>query len=57
MFRSSIIIREIALNLAKSYICVKTFGVFTSLLLCSCVAASHGMTCVLYAVQNATAVA
>ena len=33
MFRSSTIIRELALNLAKSYIYVKTFGEITSLCL------------------------
>jgi hypothetical protein len=34
---------------------VKTFGEITSLLVCGCVAACHGMACVLYSVQNATA--
>ena len=31
MFRSSTVIRELALNLAKVYIYVKTFGEITSL--------------------------
>ena len=57
MFRSSIIIiRDLVLNLAKI--------IFTSMLkhsvelsrylLCGCVAACHGMACVLHALQNAT---
>ena len=31
MFRSSTIIRELALNLVKLYFCIKTFGEVTSL--------------------------
>ena len=54
MFRSSTIIKELALNLAK-VICMLKYSVkLHHYLLCGCVAAFHGMACVLYAVQNAT---
>ena len=57
MFRSSTIIRELALNLAKFIFILKHSVKFRRYLLCGCVAACHGMARVLHAVQNATAVA
>ena len=54
MFRSSTIIRELASNLAKVIFMLKYSVKLHSYLLCGCVAACHGMACVLYAVQNAT---
>jgi uncharacterized membrane protein YjjB (DUF3815 family) len=54
MFRSSTIIRELALNLAKVMFTLKHSVKLRRYLLCGCVAACHGMVCVLYAVQNAT---
>jgi hypothetical protein len=54
MFRSSTIIRELALNLAKVIFMLKHSVKLRSYLLCGCVAACPGMACVLYAVQNAT---
>jgi len=53
MFRSLTIIRELALNLAKVIFTLKHSVKLRHYLLCSCVAACHGMVCVLYAVQNA----
>ena len=52
MFRSSTIIREFALNLAKIIFMLKYSVKLRSYLLCGCVAACHGMACVLYAVQK-----
>jgi len=49
MFQFSTIIRELALNLAKVIFMLKH-----SVKLCGCVAACHGMACLLHAVQNAT---
>ena len=54
MFRSSTIIRELAMNLAKIIFMLKHSVELRHYLLCGCVAASHGMVCVLRAVQNAT---
>ena len=54
MFRSSTIIRELALNLAKVIFMLKHSVKLRRYLLWACVAACHGMVCVLYAVQNAT---
>ena len=53
MFRSSTIIRELALNLIKVIFMLKHSVELRRYLLCGCVAARHGMACVLYAVQNA----
>ena len=53
MFRSSTIIRELALNLAKAIFMLKHLVKLRRYLLCGCVAACHGMACVLHAVQNA----
>ena len=53
MFRSSTIIRELALNLSKVIFTLKHSVKLLRRLLCSCVAACHGMACVFYAVQNA----
>ena len=52
MFRSSTIIRELALNLAKVIFTLKYSVKLRRYLLCGCVAACHGMACVLHAVQN-----
>ena len=52
MFRSSTVIRE--LNLTKVIFMLKHLLKLSRYLLCGCVAACHGMVCVLYAVQNAT---
>ena len=54
MFRSSTIIRQLALNLAKVIFTIKHSVKLCRYLLCGCVAACQGMVCVLYAVQNAT---
>ena len=54
MFRSSIIIRELALNLVKVIFMLKHSVKLRRYLLCGCVIACHGMACVLYAVQNAS---
>jgi len=54
MFRSSTIIRELALNLAKAIFMLKHLVKLRRYLLCGCVAACYGMACVLYAAQNAT---
>ena len=51
MFRSSTIIRELALNLAKVILMLKDSVELRRYLLCGCVAACHGMACVLYAAQ------
>ena len=51
MFRSSIIIRELALNLAKVIFTLKHSVKLCCYLLCGCVAACHGMACVLHAVH------
>ena len=48
MFRSSVIIRELALNLAKVIFTLKHSVELRHYLLCGCVAACHGM-CVLHA--------
>ena len=53
MFRSSTIIRELALNLAKVIFMLKHSVKLRLYLLCVCVSACHGMACVLCAVQNA----
>ena len=53
MFRSLTIIRERVLNLAKVISTLKHSVKLRRYLLCGCVAACHGMACVLYAVQNA----
>ena len=52
MFRSSTIIRELALNLAKVIFTLKHSAKLRRYLLRGCVAACHAMACVLYAVQN-----
>ena len=54
MFRSSTIISKHALNLAKVIFTLKHSVKLSRYLLCGCVAARHGMACVLYAVQNVT---
>ena len=48
MFRSSIIIRELALSLAKVTFMLQHSVELHNYLLCSCVAAGHGMACVLH---------
>ena len=53
MFRSSTIVRELALNLAEVIFMLKHSGTLGRYLLCGCVAACHGMACVLYAVNSA----
>ena len=53
MFRSSTIIRELALNLAKVIFTLKHSVKLGRYLLCGCVAACKGMACVLYAVHSA----
>ena len=45
MFRSSTIIGELALNLAKVIFTLKHPVKLCRYLLCGCVAACHGMTC------------
>jgi len=54
MFRSSTIIRELALIVAKVIFMLKHSVKLRHYLLCGCVAACQGMVCVLHAVQNAT---
>ena len=54
MFRSSTIVRELALNLVKFIFVLKQSVKLRRYLLCGCVAACHGMACVFYAGQNAT---
>ena len=56
MFRSSTIIGEPALNLAKVIFMLKHSVKLRRylLVLCGCVAACHGMACVLHALQHAT---
>ena len=54
MFRSSTIIRELAMNLAKAIFMVKHSVKLRRYLLCGCVAACHGMACVLCFVRNET---
>ena len=46
MFRSSTIIRELALNLDKFIFMLKHSVELRRYLLCGCVAACHGMACV-----------
>ena len=53
MFRSSTIIREIALNLAKVIFMLKYSVKLGRYLLCGCVAACHGKARVLYALHSA----
>ena len=53
MFRSSTIIGELALNLAKIIFILKHSVKLRRYLLCGCVAACHGMACVLHAVHSA----
>ena len=48
MFRSSTIIRELALNLAKVIFISKHSSKLRRYLLCGCVAACHGMACALH---------
>jgi hypothetical protein len=48
MFRSSAIIRELALNLAEVIFTLKHSDKLRRYLLCGCVAACHRMACVLY---------
>ena len=52
MFRSSTIIRELALNLAKVIFMLKHSVKLGRYLLCGCVAACHGMACVLHATHT-----
>ena len=54
MFRSSTITRKLVLNLAKFIFTLKHSVKLRRYLLCGCVAACHGMACVLHAVQNTT---
>jgi len=56
MFWFSTIFRELALNLVKVIFTLKHSVKLSRYLLCGCVAACHGMVCVLCAVQNATQV-
>ena len=53
MFRSSTIIRELALNLTKVIFMLKHSVKLRRYLLCGCVVPCHGMACVLFAAQNA----
>ena len=53
MFRTSTIIRELALNLANVIFTLKHSVKLRRYLLCGCVAACHCMACVFCAVQNA----
>ena len=48
MFRSSAIIRELALNLAKFIFTLKHSVKLRRYLLCGCVAACHGVACVFH---------
>ena len=49
MFRSLTIIRELVLNMAKVIFMLKHSVKLRRYLLCGCVAACHGMACVLHA--------
>jgi hypothetical protein len=51
MFRSLTIIRELVLNLAKVIFMLQHLVELRCYLLCGCVAAYHGMACVLHAVH------
>ena len=53
MFRSSTIIRELALNLATIIFMLKHSVKLRRYLVCGCVAACHAMACVLYALRSA----
>ena len=53
MFCSSTIISELALNLAKVIFMLKHLVKLRCYLLCGCVAACHGMVCVLHGVHSA----
>ena len=53
MFRSSTTIRELALNLAKVIFMLKQSVKLSRYSLRGCVAACHGMACVLYTVHSA----
>ena len=53
MFRSSTIIRKLALNLTEVIFMLKHSVKLRSYLLCACVAACEGLARVLHAVQNA----
>jgi hypothetical protein len=57
MFRSSTIIRDLALNLGKVIFMLKHSLKLRLYLLRGCVAACHGMACVLHALKNALQVA
>ena len=52
MFRSSTIIRELALNLAKVIFTLKHLVKLRRYLFCGCVAACPSIVCVLYAVHS-----
>jgi len=52
MFRYSTILKQLALNLAKFIFILKHSVKLRLYFLCGCVAACHGMACVLYTVQN-----
>jgi len=55
MFRSSTIIRELALNLAKVIFKLKYSAKLRRYLLCGCVAVCNGMACVLsHSAQHTT---
>ena len=56
-FGSSTMIRELALNLTKVIFALKHSVKLRRCLLCGCVAAYHGMACVLYAVHSAITLA
>jgi len=53
MFRSSTIIRELALNMIKVIFTLKHTVKLSRYVLCGCMAACHGMACVLCAVHSA----
>ena len=53
MFRSSTIMKELALNLAKVTFILNHSVKLCRYLICGCVAACHGMACVFYADKNA----
>jgi len=53
MFRSSTIVRELALSLAKFIFMLKHSVKLRHYLLCGYVAAYHGMPCVFYDVHSA----
>jgi len=52
MFRSSTIIRELTLNLAKVIFMLKHSATLRRYLLCGCVAACHGMASSLMMVED-----